>query len=415
MPTPAEYNCVITRQGEKKGPFTLTMLRRMRTDELLNESDFTPEEWTALMQVLDSAEIRETSFWTRKPLVKIKRLEENQGVRMAGLRTVLTWTGFCIGASFVAWGVFRSEERIPWRSPVLLVAAFFAVVLTRTCVGRLVRRKLFSGASKLTVKDAYGQFAMGIIPLILVTAATVGSAFFFVSREAWVQVAINGAICLGLGVLLSARIPSAYFEQWRFLSLPQIPPHSGPWSVLPVLVLVLLVVQNYAGQIPQAHEVLVAAQKLLLRVEPEQALPEWQFNVRIGGLRSQVEGVLGPPDRSEDGEQWYDRPGVGIRYDTQGKVTHLRFPGPVPGETPAPIAWGLTDASSLKQLASSLGPATTVNGYKTYQVYTWDKPPLRIVAEVWIGTSAEPGATNGAGSLRQLEITGLEPSLGGRF
>jgi hypothetical protein len=404
MQAPDHILVYITQHGTRKGPFSVSMLRRMREDQVLKEEEFKSDEWSALMQVLDSEDIQETSFWSRKPLVKIKRQAAKQELGIKRLLLVFTWIGFAIGAFLMGWGILRSEERIPWESPMLGCSVFLAVMFGRTFVGRFVRRALLSGDRKQSAQVAYAQFYRGLVPLLVVVLVSVAVGYFLVPRAAFVQVAINGGICLAAGAVLSMRIPSSYFDRWRYLALSEIEGHSLPWMGLPMLAFLFLILAYNADAIPGANTVVLQAKRLLFRIEPEPEDGEWKLPIRLGSMRSQVEKALGQPERSEEGEQYFSKPGVTVSYTALGRVARLRFDQPVAGERPVAIAWGVTDASTQKELRRFLGPPKSIMSTKTYQVCTWDRPPYRVMAEVW----NEDGATHSKGGIKVLEIVGLD-------
>jgi hypothetical protein len=95
-----EYRCYITCKGERKGPFTLTQLKRMRVDDMLPEDAFTPEEWAALNDVLDSKDVSETRFWSRNRYVEVKKIEREESYTGL-LKLLITFNWIC------DWGVFR--------------------------------------------------------------------------------------------------------------------------------------------------------------------------------------------------------------------------------------------------------------------------------------------------------------------
>ena len=404
-----DYVCHITCKGEKKGPFTLAQLKLMRADGVLTEDAFTPQEWIEMLEILDG-EVRETGFWRKNPLVQIKKMVVEPGkTTYSGLQKLLiclTWIGYCIAGFFLAWGMLRSEDGVAWQSPSLWIALFFAGALTRTFVGKLIRRSLEAKRKEPSLPGLYGNYFCGWLPLVLIVGLTLWIAHSYLAKTTLVPMAIVGALCLGAGALLAMQMPVTFHKKWRSHSVVAIKAYSTPWVMLPFLVFAFLVLDYYADEIPQANKVISYAKWVVFDLDPPTVdSAEWQYSVRIGTTRRRVEKLIGKPDKVVNGQDWFDKAGLGVSYNFLNRVAKLSFINLGQSKHKAPlIVWGVSMASTLQELRVRFGLPNATVSEKNLQTCIWSKPPFRISAMIWTEDTNLEGKLFPQGSLKTLDI-----------
>ena len=412
---PEEFSCYITCKGERKGPFTLTQLKQMRAEEMLPEDAFTPEEWTALRDLLDAQEVNETGFWKKNPLVEIKRIAGKKKKARSGLHALLiclTWIGYGIGGFFLVWGILQAEKGPFYHSPSLLIAMFFAMRLARTSVEKMVRRRLPTQDKIPSKKLLFAAYFLGLLPFSLLIGCALAVAARSVTKEA-LQPMINAAVlCWGAGIFFSMRLPSSLFFQWRTLSLKAARPYAPDWMILPILVFTFIVLDHYANEFPRVKVITNYARLMVFNLEPEVQIPDWHFPVGLGSSRRKVEKNFGQADRVREAQFWFEEPSVAITYNFFNYVTKLRFvnPGTARRKLPA-FLWDLTAASTMDQLTARLNAPNAIFVGKNFQTCIWNKPPLRLAATAWTQSVTNNGNTFAKGSLKWLEVTHSEKDL----
>jgi len=379
----------------------------MREDGVLIEQEFSAEEWAALRQVLEEQAVRESSFWARHPLVRVKRISGRE-TGLNNLLVLLTWVGYAIGLFFLVWGILHSAEGYFWQSPSLCLAMFFSVALARTAVGRRARKRLTGGGGKIRLLELYNQYFYGLAPLALVIGGTVGVAYFFFEKTLVMRVTHNAGFCFGAGAFFSSRLPASLYQQWKYLSLYAGERYSARWMLLPLAAFMFLVADFYSDRVPQAHKVVNVARQIFFQFETEESVEGWQFPVHVGSTRRKVEAVFGQPDGKIEGGQWFARAGLGVWFNFLGRATRLRFANPGQGKGPVAIAWGVTDRSGLKELRQCLGPPAGLVAYEQFQLCTWVKEPFQISAQLWAQDVLFEGKLRRKGALKQIEVSYLD-------
>lgn len=139
---------------------------------------------------------------------------------------------------------------------------------------------------------------------------------------------------------------------------------------------------------------------------------DWQYPIRLGEPRSDVEGLLGSETPGMGLIRWYPASGFSVKYDSAGTVQQLNFKGNYGYDdwitTTHEIFKGVTVDLSLPELIHRLGePAAVGTSEEKYGWHTivWERPGHLIEVDVWVRDYQERGRSYPKDSVKWFTVT----------